>query len=81
MQKSSTSIILSPTDLANHLACRHLSWLNYHALHGGPKPSKSDDELADILRLYGAQHEQKYLAELTAKVAELGQEEIGRAHV
>ena len=76
MQKSSTSIILSPTDLANHLACRHLSWLNYHALHGGPKPSKSDDELADILRLYGEQHEQKYLADLTAKVAELGQEVI-----
>ena len=55
MQKSSTSIILSPTDLANHLACRHLSWLNYHALHGGPKPSKSDDELADTKRaLLGA---------------------------
>ena len=74
MQKSPTSIILSPTDLANHLACRHLSWLNYHALHGGPKPSKNDDELADILRQYGEQHEQKYLDELRAK-------EIGRAHV
>ena len=73
MQKSPTSIILSPTDLANHLACRHLSWLNYHALHGGPKPSKNDDELADILRQYGEQHEQKYLDELRAKVAELGQ--------
>ena len=73
MQKSSTSIILSPTDLANHLACRHLSWLNYHALHGGPKPSKSEDELADILRQYGEEHEQKYLKELSDTVAELGQ--------
>ncbi|MGA1390189.1 MAG: TM0106 family RecB-like putative nuclease, partial [Ilumatobacteraceae bacterium] len=73
MQLSRDQIILSPTDLANHLACRHLSWLNYHALHGGPKPSKSEDELADILRQYGEEHEQKYLKELTDKVAELGQ--------
>ena len=72
MQKSSNSIILSPTDLANHLACRHLSWLNYRALHGGPKPSKNEDELADILRQYGEEHEQKYLVELTKTVAELG---------
>ena len=73
MQKSRDRVILSPTDLANHLACRHLSWLNYHALHGGPKPSKDEDELADILRQYGEQHEQKYLAELRKRVAELGQ--------
>ena len=73
MQKSRDRVILSPTDLANHLACRHLSWLNYHALHGGPKPSKDEDELADILRQYGEQHEQKYLTDLRARVAELGQ--------
>jgi predicted RecB family nuclease len=48
----------------------------HHALHDGPKPSKSEDKLAEILRLYGEQHEQKYLAELAAKVAELGQEVI-----
>ncbi|MFM9136735.1 MAG: hypothetical protein ACKOQZ_01050, partial [Actinomycetota bacterium] len=72
MQTSRGGVILSPTDLANHLACRHLSWLNYRALYGGPKPSKNEDELADILRQYGEEHEQKYLVELTKTVAELG---------
>ena len=52
---------------------RSLSWLNYRALHGGPKPSKDEDELADVLRQYGEQHEEKYLNELKEKVASLGQ--------
>ena len=48
MQKLESNVVLSPTDLANHLACKHLSWLNYHSLYGGARPSKNDDELTEI---------------------------------
>lgn len=60
MQKIDSSVILSPTDLANHLACKHVSWLNYKAMTGGPRPSKEEDELSEILRRYGTEHEATY---------------------
>jgi len=64
MQKIDASVVLSPTDLANHLACKHLSWLNYRAMLGGPRPSKEEDELSEILRQYGTEHEATYFEAL-----------------
>ena len=64
MQKIDASVVLSPTDLANHLACKHVSWLNYRAMLGGPRPSKEEDELSEILRQYGTEHEAAYFEAL-----------------
>jgi hypothetical protein len=69
MQKLESNVVLSPTDLANHLACKHLSWLNYHSLYGGARPSKNDDELTEILQQYGAEHEATYFAALSEQLA------------
>jgi len=71
MQKIDASIVLSPTDLANHLACKHLSWLNFKAMTGGPRPSKEEDELSEILRRYGTEHEAAYFNALQQHLATL----------
>lgn len=72
MQKSDSYVVLSPTDLANHLACGHLSYLNYKSLFGGPKPSKNEDELSEILQRYGSEHESKYFETLRLHLEAIG---------
>ena len=72
MQKIEGVTVLSPSDLANHLACQHLSNLNFKTMNGGPKPPKDDDELTEILQKYGAEHEAKYLRALQTQLAEVG---------
>ena len=68
--------VLSPSDLSNHLACRHLSFLNYRTMHGGPKPPKDDDELTAILQKYGAEHEHLYLKALERQLEEIGRQVV-----
>ena len=70
MQKLGEVTVLSPSDLSNHLACPHLSQLNYRTMNGGPKPPKDDDELTEILQKYGAEHENRYLLALQQQLAE-----------
>ncbi|MFM8866897.1 MAG: TM0106 family RecB-like putative nuclease, partial [Ilumatobacteraceae bacterium] len=72
MQKIDGVTVLSPSDLSNHLACRHLSYLNFRTMNGGPKPPKDDDELTEILKKYGEEHEHRYLQALQAQLAENG---------
>jgi predicted RecB family nuclease len=72
MQKIDGVTVLSPSDLSNHLACSHLSYLNFRTLNGGPKPPKVDDELTEILQKYGAEHESRYLEALQRQLAEVG---------
>ncbi len=72
MQKIDGVTVLSPSDLSNHLACRHLSSLNFRTMNGGPKPPKDDDELTEILQKYGAEHESRYLEALKTQLAETG---------
>lgn len=72
MQKIDGVTVLSPSDLSNHLACHHLSYLNLRTLNGGPKPPKDDDELTEILQKYGADHEARYLEALQKQLAEVG---------
>lgn len=68
MQRIDNITIISPTDLANHLACKHLTWLNLKSLDTGIAPRKIDDDLLDVLKSYGEEHEATYLATLKASL-------------
>jgi len=71
MQRIDGVTIISPTDLANHLACKHLTWLNLKSLDSGIAPRKLDDDLLEVLQHYGEEHEAKYLATLRAELEAL----------
>jgi len=71
MQRIDGVTIISPTDLANHLACKHLTWLNLKSLDTGIAPQKLDDDLLKVLQHYGEEHEAKYLAALRASLQSL----------
>jgi uncharacterized protein len=55
---------LSATDLANHLACRHLTALDRGVAEGRWKPPDWFRPEADVLRQRGLEHERAYLAHL-----------------
>jgi len=55
---------LSATDLANHLACRHVTALDRGAAEGRWKPPHWFRPEADVLRQRGLEHERAYLAHL-----------------
>jgi uncharacterized protein len=55
---------LSATDLANHLACRHLTVLDRGAAEGRWKPPDWFRPEADVLRQRGLEHERAFLAHL-----------------
>jgi predicted RecB family nuclease len=73
---------LSATDLANHLACRHLTALDRAVAEGrAPAPAWRDPSLA-LLRERGAAHEAAYVAHLRAAgvdVVELADVDPGEA--
>ncbi|MFM8957312.1 MAG: TM0106 family RecB-like putative nuclease, partial [Actinomycetota bacterium] len=71
MQRIDGVTIISPTDLANHLACKHLTWLNLKSLDTGIAPRKLDDDLLEVLKSYGEEHEATYLAALEASLQSL----------
>jgi len=55
---------LSATDLANHLACRHLTALDRGAAEGRWKPPDWFRPDAEVLRERGLEHERAYLVHL-----------------
>src|SRR5213593_101432 len=55
---------LSATDLANHLACRHLTTLDRGVAEGRWKPPDWFRPEAEVLRERGLEHERAYLAHL-----------------
>ncbi len=71
MQRIDGVTIISPTDLANHLACKHLTWLNLKSLETGISPRKLNDDLLEVLQHYGEEHEAKYLSALKAQLETL----------
>jgi uncharacterized protein len=71
MQRIEDVTIISPTDLANHLACKHLTWLNLKSLDTGIAPRKLDDDLLEVLKTYGEDHEATYLNALKASLEDL----------
>ncbi|NQW03830.1 MAG: TM0106 family RecB-like putative nuclease, partial [Acidobacteria bacterium] len=58
---------LSPTDLANFLACRHTTTLELEAAQGLRVRPTYSDPLADQLRKRGQEHEARYVDSLRAK--------------
>jgi predicted RecB family nuclease len=57
-------LVLSPTDLTKHLACRHLTNLDLQAARGEiARPAQTDETLELIFRL-GLEHEASYLQSL-----------------
>ncbi len=60
-------LVVSPTDLTNFLACRHLTGLDLAVAFGElSPPAQTDDEALALLRERGFAHEHAYLAGLRA---------------
>ena len=53
-------LVLSATDLSNHLACRHLTTLDYAVARGEKAKPEFFDPRLDILRERGLEHERAY---------------------
>src|SRR5688572_32907343 len=53
---------LSPTDLANHLACAHLTRLELRVVRGELERPVVDDPYGQIIMRKGNEHEAAYLA-------------------
>jgi predicted RecB family nuclease len=64
MQHRNQEIWYSATDLANHLACGHLTHLDRLALDGLTKPIYRASPTLDLLVELGQRHEAKYLESL-----------------
>ena len=61
MQNLDGQLVLSPTDLTKHLACRHVTSLDLEAVRGNrAKPVVDDDEL-QLIFAKGLAHERDYL--------------------
>ena len=81
MQDIAGRIALSASDLANHLACRHLTNLNLALAEGkikAPRRTDTDDEIEELIAK-GERHERAYIEHLQAaspgvRVVELGWE-------
>lgn len=58
---------LSATDLANHLACLHLTTLDRDVAEGRAKPPDWFRADAEVLRQRGLEHERAYLAHLESQ--------------
>lgn len=61
MRKSGNSVLLAATDLANHLACRHLTVLNRQAALGEIERSYRRDAILETLIERGLAHEKAYV--------------------
>src|SRR6059036_2085535 len=64
MKLEADAVGLSATDLANHLACRHLTALDRGVAEGRWKPPDWFRPEAAVLRERGLEHEHAYLAHL-----------------
>ncbi len=60
-------IVLSPTDLADFLACRHKTTLELEAARGERERPNYSDPFTDLLRQRGEEHERRYVDSLRAQ--------------
>src|SRR2546427_9963128 len=67
MHAADGNIRLSATDLANHLACGHLTTLSLAAARGGPPAPYWHDPHVEVLRMRGIEHERRYIEHLRAQ--------------
>ena len=61
------TLILSPSDLANFLTCRHRAGLDLAAARGVFEKPRYEDPYAAMLRQHGDEHEQAYVESLRAR--------------
>jgi predicted RecB family nuclease len=82
VKRETDALRLAATDLANHLACRHLTTLEQGSAEGRWKPPNYFRPEADVLAQRGLEHERAYLAHLEAQgktVTRLDPENDGRS--
>lgn len=78
MRLTNGSLRLSASDLANHLGCRHLTYLDLCSARGDLKAVVYKDPALEALQERGLQHERSYIEHLRAQglsiveLAELG---------
>lgn len=61
MQRIDDSLVFAATDVANHLACHHLTQLNRRVADGEAKrPHRADPALDELIER-GKEHERKYV--------------------
>src|SRR5437588_5037816 len=68
VQDRDGKLVFSPSDLADYLACEHLTALEVRRA-GGEKLGRTeiDDPTAELIRRKGDEHEARYLAQLRAE--------------
>jgi len=64
MQATDGRLVLSPSDLNDHVECPHLTTLALEVTRGARKRPYVPDDHGDLLRRKGEEHEAAYLAEL-----------------
>src|SRR6185503_12959428 len=75
MERGPSGLLLAATDVAHHLACRHLTQLALAVATGERRPPRQfPDPQLQALRLRGSEHERSYLDHLRARG--LGVEEM-----
>lgn len=67
MLKSNSDLRLSPSDLSNHLACRHLTTLDLAVARGEREKPVLHSKFLDMLRARGEEHEKAYVASLRVR--------------
>jgi predicted RecB family nuclease len=67
LQIRGDGLLLSASDLVAFLGCRHATWLDLRALHGGPKAPQQVDPQTELLRQKGLEHERAYLERLASQ--------------
>lgn len=67
MKKSSNGFVFSPTDLSNHLSCKHLTQLNKLAALGELESPVKTNRVLDLLREKGIDFESQFLEQLKSE--------------
>ena len=67
MQLRKGQLVLSPSDLTNYLACRHLAALEFDAARGKRTKPHTREALTQLIAEKGELHEQRYLEYLKAQ--------------
>lgn len=67
MHREGSAVVLAPTDVAGHLACRHLTQLRRAIAEGRMRVALPPDPRMEALRYRGEQHEAAYVESLRAQ--------------
>jgi predicted RecB family nuclease len=79
MQRRGSQLLYAPSDLANFIACEHLTQLELAAVLGeGTRPSFSNAYI-DLIVRKGAEHERNFLEALRAEGHEVAEVGLGEA--